>query len=169
MLPRWSSPPFGNYPPYHYLHPHHHCPILACVQLPEMQLPTAALPSQCKASLPKNSIYFHFLSDSIPVATRGWWRYQHSPLCFWALCRIKVTKHSVIWHRLWHIPPPNQYAAFLSLHWRREGQASVSLGCGMDTGKDLNELSSGTTQLAHSWAKEPSTVSEGTSKIGSCG
>lgn len=30
----------------------------------------------------------------------------------------------------------------------------------MDTGKDVGDISSETTQLAHSWAKETSTVSE---------
>lgn len=34
----------------------------------------------------------------------------------------------------------------------------------MDTGKDLDDLSSETTQLAHSWAKETSTVSEEASR-----
>lgn len=63
--------------------------------------------------------------------------------------------HNVIWH----MSPLDQYSAFLFLHWKWNGQTSVSLGCEMDAGKDLDDLSSGTTQLAHTWAKEPCTVS----------
>lgn len=34
----------------------------------------------------------------------------------------------------------------------------------MDTGKDVGDISSETTQLAHIWAKETSTVSEEASR-----
>lgn len=65
---------------------------------------------------------------------------------------------------IWHMSPLDQCSAFLFLHWKWDEQTSVSLGCKMDAGKDLDDLSSGTTQLAHTWAKELCTVSKGASK-----
>lgn len=39
---------------------------------PEIHPPVTPLPSQFEPGLPKTSDYLHLLSDSIPVATRGW-------------------------------------------------------------------------------------------------
>lgn len=71
---------------------------------------------------------------------------------------------STMHNAIWHMSPLDQCSAFLFLHWKWDEQTSVSLGCEMDAGKDLRDLSSGTTQLAHTWAKELCTVSEGASK-----
>lgn len=43
--------------------------------------------------------------------------------------------HNVIWR----MSPLDQYSAFLFLHWKWDGQTSVSLGCEVNAGKDLDD------------------------------